>query len=322
VFTTVTKLVLERAKSLDMLSWQRGGHEHCRRSGLPSWVGDYAQLLDWTAINYRRFDAALCHTFITETHTISLSTLTSSGAQFGVVTAVTNVEGAASNDWTLEEWETFFRFCGCDFSGADSDSRVEKLWKTLVFDCTHLGQQPAPATYKEYFLDFLRLQLFDYLEPQTKWSTALYRNVLASGLSILRNVLRSEDPEGLTAQIQTLLELARVKKSRKLLPYGKSERSNSCNRAYDFGGEMGMATLGRRLFKTERSHLGLGPYHIQEGDQVWVIFNARIPFILRPTGNVNELTLVGDCYVQDFMHGEMLDDQYGLKERIERIHIV
>jgi hypothetical protein len=121
--------------------------------------------------------------------------------------------------------------------------------------------------------------------------------------------------------VQTIVEQAREHKSG-ILPYGKSERLKAQNRALDF--EMAMARVrgGRCLFKTERLHLGSGPYHIQGGDQVWVIFNARMPFVLRPTGNANEFNLVGDCYMQGFMHGEMLDDQYGLKERIKRINIV
>jgi hypothetical protein len=326
LFTRVTKLVLERSK-LDILSFRRDGHEHCRRSGVPSWVADYAQPFDGASLGgvqsiYGKFDAALCNTFTAEMHTVSMRTLTCSGARFGVVKAVTNIERCVSTKWTLETWEKVFGFCGCDLLGADSDARFERLWRTLIFDSTHLDEAPAPAVYKEYFLDFFRSLFFHQLEPQSKLSLALYRKVQAFGLQILPNLMRPEDPEALSSQIRTLFELARTKNSRKLLPYGRSERSNSLSRGSKFSIAMGKATLGRRLFKTERSHLGLGQYHIQEGDQVWVIFNARIPFILRPTGNDNEFTLVGDCYMQGFMHGEMLDEQYGLKERIERINIV
>jgi hypothetical protein len=235
---------------------------------------------------------------------------------------ITSLDGAVSNEWTLEEWETFLGFCGCEFLGADSDALFEKLWRMLIFDCTHLDQAPAPAMYKEYFLDFFRRVLFYQLEPQQKLSLALYRKVQAIGLHLLPNLIRSEDREGLSAQIRTLFELERTKNSQKLLPYGSSERSNSLSRGYEFRIAMGKATTGRRMFKTERTHLGAGPYHIQDGDQVWLVFNANMPFILRPTGNANEFILVGDCYMQGFTHGEMLDDQYGLKERIERISLV
>jgi hypothetical protein len=84
LFTTASKLALERANSLDILSYQRGGHEHSRRSGLPSWVGDYAQPLDWNVLGgqltWGNFDATLCHTFIAEMHTVYMSTLICSGA--------------------------------------------------------------------------------------------------------------------------------------------------------------------------------------------------------------------------------------------------
>jgi hypothetical protein len=170
LFTMVTKRVLERTKSLDILSYQRGGREHCRRSGLPSWVADYAQLIDYTTLDgtdgrYENFDAALCNTFIAEMHTVSMSTLACSGALFGVVTVGAKMDDAISNKWQLKEWETFFKFCGCAFPGTDSDAIFEKLWRTLIFDCTHLHQTPAPTTYKEHFLDFLRMLFFAQLEP-------------------------------------------------------------------------------------------------------------------------------------------------------------
>lgn len=38
---------------------------------------------------------------------------------------------------------------------------------------------------------------------------------------------------------------------------------------------------GRRLYRTQRGYLGLGPASLEVGDEVWVIAGSRVPFILR-----------------------------------------
>lgn len=39
---------------------------------------------------------------------------------------------------------------------------------------------------------------------------------------------------------------------------------------------------GRCLFRTKKGLLGLGPYSVQKGDQVWVVPSGRTPYILGP----------------------------------------
>jgi hypothetical protein len=313
LFTRVTKIAVER--------------EDCRPSGLPSWVPDYTHPIDWSLLdrkpNGQKFDTTSSHSFGAEKHTVSMSTLTCSGALFEVVTEVAPMDCSPSHSWKPEDWKSCFAFCGCESPKPESNARFEELWRTLVFDSTYLYENPAPACYKEYFLDFIRYTFTNGFEPRFKKSSELYRIGRSFASLTFRSLLKLDDAEHRddAGVVQTIVEQAREHKSG-ILPYGKSERLKAQNRALDF--EMAMARVrgGRCLFKTERLHLGNGPYHIQGGDQVWVIFNARMPFVLRPTGNANEFNLVGDCYMQGFMHGEMLDDQYGLKERIKRINIV
>ncbi|GME33692.1 het domain-containing protein [Neofusicoccum parvum] len=67
----------------------------------------------------------------------------------------------------------------------------------------------------------------------------------------------------------------------------------------------GLACRGRRLFITEDRHIGLGPGRMEEGDVVSVIYGAHWPFVLRPVGK--QFQLVGYCYVDGIMGGEMID---------------
>lgn len=70
-------------------------------------------------------------------------------------------------------------------------------------------------------------------------------------------------------------------------------------------GLVGIPCRGRRLFVTADGHLGLGPGRMKEGDVVSVLFGAHWPFVLRPHGDA--FLLVGYCYVDGMMYGEMVE---------------
>ncbi|KAL7755647.1 hypothetical protein ACKLNR_014174 [Fusarium oxysporum f. sp. zingiberi] len=60
-----------------------------------------------------------------------------------------------------------------------------------------------------------------------------------------------------------------------------------------------------RVFVTESSMFGTGPVDMKVGDLLCVLFGAEVPFLLRPLGD--GYMVVGECYVYDLMHGEVLD---------------
>ena len=65
----------------------------------------------------------------------------------------------------------------------------------------------------------------------------------------------------------------------------------------------------RRVFRTSKGHLGVGPGVLQQGDEVSIL-PYNLPFVLRPTGTYYRL--VGECYVDGIMKEEATD---GLEER-------
>jgi hypothetical protein len=88
-----------------------------------------------------------------------------------------------------------------------------------------------------------------------------------------------------------------------------------------FNSSVQLITPGRRFFRTEKGLLGLGQPSCLEGDQIRLIINSHLPFVLRPTGT-GTYTFVGECYMQGFMHGETLDDRWGLREQIGPVNLV
>jgi len=55
------------------------------------------------------------------------------------------------------------------------------------------------------------------------------------------------------------------------------------------------AFVSRRVFITSDGFIGIGPFAMEEGDMVVILFRGAVPYILRPRGV--QYLLVGECYV-------------------------
>ncbi|PVH68697.1 HET-domain-containing protein [Cadophora sp. DSE1049] len=109
------------------------------------------------------------------------------------------------------------------------------------------------------------------------------------------------------------------------ISWGTWWRSNAqgfVNPNLDFDGvdeTLETATAMRRFFVTDQGWMGLGPAATCADDHVFVLFGGETPFILRHVaenmevdqsnfGKPSRFSLVGDCFVQGIMDGEILDD--------------
>ena len=64
----------------------------------------------------------------------------------------------------------------------------------------------------------------------------------------------------------------------------------------------------RILFTTDLGDLSFGLLSSRPGDQAWVLENARMPFILRPTPDFSSFEHVGECYVHGIMDGQLIEN--------------
>ena len=65
-------------------------------------------------------------------------------------------------------------------------------------------------------------------------------------------------------------------------------------------------TRGRVFFTSATGFVGLAPYGTREGDLIFVVLGADVPYVLRPLENDEGYELVGEAYVQGVMNGEAL----------------
>jgi hypothetical protein len=57
-----------------------------------------------------------------------------------------------------------------------------------------------------------------------------------------------------------------------------------------------------KLFLIEDNRLGLCPQETKPGDFAVFIYGCRAPLVLRPRGD--QYTIIGPCYIYDYMHGK------------------
>lgn len=75
--------------------------------------------------------------------------------------------------------------------------------------------------------------------------------------------------------------------------------------------------VNQNFFITKRGYIGIGPPTVVKGDEVWVLFGGKVPFVLRPnTNDVEEnektpgYTLVGNAFSYGIMDGEAVNFLY------------
>ena len=62
---------------------------------------------------------------------------------------------------------------------------------------------------------------------------------------------------------------------------------------------------GRRLITTRGGYLGLAPEEVEVDDVIAILYGCNFPVVLRPCGDFH--SLVGECYVDGMMEGEMIE---------------
>jgi hypothetical protein len=62
----------------------------------------------------------------------------------------------------------------------------------------------------------------------------------------------------------------------------------------------------RGYIGTAGGRLGLAPIETKVGDLICILYGASTPYVVRPNGDGNSMTLVGDAYIHGLMDGEAL----------------
>ncbi|MDI1490476.1 MAG: hypothetical protein OHK93_001679 [Ramalina farinacea] len=181
----------------------------------------------------------------------------------------------------------------------NGQSRSEATWRTLVGDCTET-HYPAPSDVGTSFHHWLCNQAANAFVLGRRGRTDS-----AKFLALHDSLKDMAESEGLLAATEidrrvAVLESTLVNDS----AFFSQEYLRFDVRAKPFW-DAASCFLRKRLFLTKSGFLGICPPSTQPGDSVWVLPNAKIPFMLRPLADTTDHKLVGEVYLHGCMNGEV-----------------
>ena len=94
---------------------------------------------------------------------------------------------------------------------------------------------------------------------------------------------------------------------------------STADRQHMFEQEMNHGTRWRRVFRTQLGVMGFGRNGMEEGDVVAVIPECSWPCILRQQDE--HYVMVGNCYMENIMRGEVMTTKDELDEDLETIEL-
>lgn len=81
--------------------------------------------------------------------------------------------------------------------------------------------------------------------------------------------------------------------------------NDAIKNAREFDDSVGRYSINKALFATTNGLRGLGPKSIKPGDEVWLVRDARMLFVVRPREQ-GDYELLGESYVYRCMNGELM----------------
>jgi hypothetical protein len=327
LFTRITRCLLKHTSTLDILSITA---PNSQLVSLPTWV------VNWDVRNTTvaliglnvLFRAGISASFNGPRFTTTDLTMTCYGAKFQTVSELHKYQLDAvtpnKSPSSITFIQSLFQFYLTLSERINNRRRIKVFWRTLIANNSFESMnQPALPSAGKSFLAWVKYTLSECL-----WTSinigSMYERETWGYCSIIDQLdFKIGSEEGLSVQD--------IKESFKLFDAAVSSEGEfdisiqgelKAGLARTYGQLFGYVALGRRLFKTEQGYLGLGPKDTQEGDQVWLICDARVLFVLRPASAPNTFTLVGEAYIHDFMDGELLEKGCGLRDKIGPVYLI
>jgi hypothetical protein len=346
----VAKVLLEGTPSLSLLSFWPDLTIH-KVGNLPSWVPDFSRHFDDDNPNLRiyaheqgiDFNAAdIKHEFV-EVRKVEGRRLRLRGCRIDTIQRCAAPIRGAGEDWAMFESMLKLIF-EMDLKYRNGQDRLEALWRTIGWD-SHRFKTPAEneKDFRMYILGSLQFKVYrmaafeDYSDGSYKGvkdPRQVVREQAAAHIRVLR--LCEKVSKDSTVRLPSLEEyndwVTRFVNAYCHADDAKAQEDAITKFSWEaVKNQMSAGSLyyarSSRLFRGSNGYLGLGPAPIVLGDEVWILENSRMPFILRQAEDGEEgeqqFRLLGEAYVHGIMRRELfLDKREDEKPKFEELIIV
>ena len=267
---------------------------------LPSWVPDLAVSHCSTSINRLGYGQHWdCSSTIrgrgTSIPSVDGRTLCLAAVEWDEVAELCEPTVDLVRNESMDDLVTIATKCGAKY--ANNQSQVEALWRTLAADCTET-ESPAPEEVGVSFRAWLHSHFASALRSARLKQTDPGRIIKEY------NCFQQSSMTDLLPSLSEVEDYANI--TEKLLAgnFVLSDWTKMEAKAELFAKSISVL-LDRRLFRSAKGFLGLCPASSEIGDCVWVLPNAKVPFILRRRTSTGCHELIGEAYLHGCMSGEI-----------------
>ncbi|KAF2434344.1 hypothetical protein EJ08DRAFT_657550 [Tothia fuscella] len=168
--------------------------------------------------------------------------------------------------------------------------------------CSHLAYSPVQSSWRSSLADaVLRTLIGDYVDPTRRYVSRPPGLTSQIALRILRHILKdiTEEPS-----LSAILSIEHIDHEAGEDTFDSVESQVLLKVLLE---KLFRGLEGKRAFRTKKGWIGIGPYETRKGDCVVAVVGVDVPFVLRRLG-VGSFTLVGECFVDGIIFGEILKD--------------
>jgi hypothetical protein len=337
VYYQLAKAAVEHLESLVILYYVKtrfnddneDDDENNSEPSLPSWVPDFSWSMNITFIHQRAlisdpFSVWANERLSTQRPQVQGSKLFLHGIKMDTILPLPEGLEVMRQVPTLP----FFRICASFESKHGLSTQIEALISTLVMRNIRRTIDMDWGPLRQAFPSFVQFGLGVGL-----WQSRIANKDDHDGLlDEIRNTLQffpREIEMGELPTMDMILEVKAWKARSEDKNSSESERTIATASLLELEQAAAVFSKGieqmRSLFRTKGCNLGMGPMSYEPNDEVWVIAGADVPFVLRPIeGDDRSKTfrLVGDCYLHEYMQGEMIEDDPNIMQKLEPIVLV
>lgn len=315
IYTHVASVFLQKLPFLSTLSMLEDRSERALKH-LPSWVPDWSVhgsgpvRIGWANRDGTlQFDAShVDHMQQQPSCWIEGSRLLLQGASFDSIVEVSEPLRVIMTNYRAS---SLFKICSRlkKTYSPTGQTRQDALWRTLVLDELD-NKYPALDGASSVFQDWARMITMAglYLCGKDGKARSRFLNDLSClddlagdyGALVPSTTKVKEEAQSLAKVFDNLDEDNQSE-------WGRVSRESD-GQSMQFALRLSCTGASRRLYRTTRGFIGLGPESMKKGDQVWLVLGARVPFILRKHWRrPGQFTMLGETYLHGWMHGAMME---------------
>ena len=349
VFQTAARIMLEGTPSLSLLSFWSDLTIH-NVEKLPSWVPDFSRRFDDTYPNIRiyahnkdaGFNAADIKHKFPAVRQVDRNRLLICGYRVDTIERHAAIIEEKGENWVI--LESILELClELDLKYLNGQDRVEALQRTLEWELASTTPSENRGKFWSYIIGHLQYKVYrmaafedysDYSYGGVNDPRSVVREQAETHIRILhlceklakdssvRLPTVEEYTEWVTRFVDAFCHEEDEIAQEEALSAFSMEAVMNCIRISHLYSDHHM-----RLFRGAKSYIGLGPAPSTVDDEVWILENSRMPFILRRVEDGEEgehqYRLLGEAYVHGIMHRELfLDTIEDEKPKFEKLIII